>query len=87
MCVLNCLWPLIQSTASTALASILGVPLLSLDTVMWKPGWSKSSRDEFQAEVKSYMDQHRESGWIADGNYVRRGGLLLLEEATDIVCE
>lgn len=82
-----CLWPLIQSTTGAALASILGVPLLSLDTIMWKPGWGQTPPDEFQAAVKSYMDQHHESGWVADGEYMRRGGLLLNEEATDVVCE
>ena len=87
ICDSMCLWPLIQSTTGAALASILGVPLLSLDTIMWKPGWGQTPPDEFQAAVKSYMDQHHESGWVADGEYMRRGGLLLNEEATDVVCE
>ena len=82
-----CLWTLIQSTASTALASILGVPLLSLDTVMWRPGWSQIPGDEFQAEVRSYMDQHQETGWVSDGDYMWGAGLLLHEKATDVVCE
>jgi hypothetical protein len=82
-----CLWPLIQSTTGAVLAAILGVPLLSLDTVMWKPGWGETPPGEFQAAVRSYIDQHRESGWVADGDYMRRGGLLLHEEATDVVCE
>ena len=82
-----CLWSLIQSTTGAALASILGVPLLSLDTVMWKPGWGQATPDEFQAVVRSYMDRHHESGWVADGNYMRQGGLLVLEEATDVICE
>ena len=80
-------WPLIQSTTGAALASMLGVPLLSLDTVMWKPGWGQCPPDEFRAAVGSFIDEHQESGWIADGNYMRRGGLLLREEATDIVCK
>ena len=79
--------PLIQSTTGATLAAILGVPLLSLDTVMWKPGWGSTPPDEFQAVVKSYIDQHRESGWVADGDYTMEGGLLLHEEATDVVCE
>ena len=54
---------------------------------MWKPGWGQIPPDEFQAAVKSYIDQHQESGWVADGNYVRHGGLLLYEEATDVICE
>ena len=54
---------------------------------MWKPGWGETPPDEFQAEVRSFIDQHQESGWVADGNYLRRGGLLMHEAATDIVCE
>lgn len=71
-----------KSTTGAALAAILGVPLLSLDTVMWKPGWGQTPHDEFQAVVKSYIDQHQESGWVADGDYMR---LLLHEEATDVI--
>ena len=33
------------------------------------------------------MDQHHESRWVADGEYMRRGGLLLHEEVIDVVCE
>ena len=66
---------------------MLGVPLLSLDTIMWKPGFGQTPPDEFQAAVRSYMDQHQESGWVADGDYMRRGGFLLHEEATDVICE
>ena len=67
---------------------MLGVPLLSLDNIMWKPGWDMTPPDEFQATVRSYIDQHKESGWVADGDYMRRGwGSILHEEATDVICE
>ena len=85
-CLYTYLLPL-KSTTAAALATILGVPLLSLDTVMWKPGWSMTSPEEFQAKLRSYMDQHQETGWVADGDYMRRGGLIMHEEATDVVCE
>ena len=53
---------------------------------MWKPGWVQSPPDEFQVAVRSYIDQHQESGWVADGDYMNRGGLMH-EAATDVVCE
>ena len=53
---------------------------------MWKPGWVQSPPDEFQVAVKSYIDRHQESGWVADGDYMNRGGLMH-EAATDVVCE
>lgn len=74
-----------KSTTAAALATILGVPLLSLDTVLWKPGWEMTPPDEFQTTVRSYIDQHKDSGWIADGDYMRRVGHILHEEATDVV--
>jgi adenylate kinase family enzyme len=77
----------LKSTTAAALATILGVPSLSLDTVMWKPGWGMTPPDEFQAAVRSFIDQHQETGWVADGDYMRRGGVILHEEATDVVCE
>jgi len=54
---------------------------------MWKPGWGEAPRDEFQAKLRSFIDEHRERGWIADGAYMNRGGSIIHEEATDIVCQ
>ena len=54
---------------------------------MWNPGWNATLPDEFQAKLRSFTDQHQEKGWVADGNYMRRGGKILTEEATDIICQ
>ena len=54
---------------------------------MWKPGWGMTPPDEFQTTVRSYIDQHKDSGWIVDGDYMMRGGHIMHEEATDVVCE
>ena len=54
---------------------------------MWKPGRGETPRDEFQAKLRSLMDQHQEIGWVADGNYMSRGGSIMQEEATDIICQ
>jgi hypothetical protein len=53
---------------------------------MWKPGWNRTPSDEIQAAIRSYIDQHQESGWVADGDYMMRGSLLH-EDATDVVCD
>ncbi|KAF8804811.1 hypothetical protein BYT27DRAFT_7193808 [Phlegmacium glaucopus] len=74
-----------KSTTGAALAAILGVPFISLDTVMWKPGWGQTPRDEFQAKLRSFMEEHQERGWVAEGDYVNRGGSIMHDEATDII--
>ena len=65
---------------------ILGVPFIALDTLFWKPNWEKTPSDEFCAKVRSALDQS-DRGWVVDGNYTRRLGPFLQEEATDIICE
>ncbi|KAJ3515683.1 hypothetical protein NLJ89_g1602 [Agrocybe chaxingu] len=73
-----------QSTAGRALAEILGVPYISMDRIMWKPGWATTHREEFTAELVAAMEQD-ERGWVADGEYTNRGGLLAYETSTDVI--
>jgi len=73
-----------QSTLGIALARILGVPYISMDQIMWKPGWGKTTREEFTARLRILLDQD-ERGWVADGNYDGRSGLMAFEEATDVI--
>ncbi|KAF8967541.1 hypothetical protein BDZ97DRAFT_1903390 [Flammula alnicola] len=72
------------STTGAALAATLGVPFIPLDAIMWKPGWVKTSREEFSAKLRAALDED-ERGWVVDGNYDKRGGLVVLEESTDVI--
>lgn len=54
---------------------------------MWRPGWEQTPPEEFQAKLRSFIDENKERGWVADGEYMRLGGLILYEEATDVVCQ
>ncbi|KAF8179236.1 hypothetical protein BJ912DRAFT_983011 [Pholiota molesta] len=73
-----------KSTTGIALAAILGVPYISMDELFWRPGWVKSSPDEFQTSLRHALEQGAERGWVVDGNYLTSGGLA--EEATtDII--
>jgi hypothetical protein len=57
-----------------------------MDELFWRPGWVKSSPDEFQTSLRHALEQGAERGWVVDGNYLTSGGLA--EEATtDIICQ
>jgi len=57
-----------------------------MDTFMWQPGWVEASPEVFRERLRAALDQD-ERGWVADGNYDRRGGLMAFEEATDVICQ
>jgi len=75
----------VQTTTGIELAKILGVPYISLDRLFWQPGWEETPRDEFEDKIRAASDQC-ERGWVADGEYTRRGGLVAQELATDLIC-
>jgi len=75
-----------KSTTAATLAAILRVPCLSLDAVMFKPGWITTPHDEFETTLRSFDEHHRETGWVVDGDYMGQGRALVLHEAaTDII--
>jgi len=76
----------IQSTTGAALAVLLGVPYISMDRIMWQPGWVETPPEVFRKNLRAALDQD-ERGWVADGNYDRRGGLMAFEESTDVICQ
>ncbi|KAK0234911.1 hypothetical protein EDD85DRAFT_954426 [Armillaria nabsnona] len=72
------------STLATRLSLILGIPHISLDRLFWEPNWKAASEDEFRAKIRAAMEQSP-NGWIIDGDYQRRGGVIVQEEATDVI--
>jgi shikimate kinase len=64
-----------KSTFARALGQRLGLPVLELDGVFHRPGWTQAPEDEFQAEVLAWLAQHP-GGWVLDGNYQALEGLV-----------
>jgi len=56
---------------------------------MWQPNWVKTPPEEFQVHLRQSLDQAAEGhgGWVVEGNYERRGGLIAFEESTDVICK
>src|SRR5258708_7719130 len=55
-----------KSTLAPELSPILGIDVIHLDKVLWKPGCRLSEPEEEPKAVRELLDQPR---WIMDGNY------------------
>ncbi|KAI5995578.1 hypothetical protein EDD15DRAFT_2546718 [Pisolithus albus] len=73
-----------KSTLGAELASVLDVPYIPLDPLFWKPNWTPSTPEEFQAKVLRRLKED-EKGWVVDGNYGSKLGDIVTERRTDIV--
>jgi len=59
-----------KSAFACRLAEKTGLPLVHLDQLYWRPGWTEPSPDAWEALVRRRVAEPR---WIMDGNY---GGTL-----------
>lgn len=57
-----------KSTLARALKEKLGLPVIHLDQLWWKPGWVESTKEEFDSRLSMALNLDR---WIIDGNYNR----------------
>ena len=57
-----------KSTLARALKEKLGLPLIHLDQLWHRPGWTHITREEFDNQLTLALDMDR---WIIDGNYNR----------------
>ena len=55
-----------KSTFAKRLHKILGIELIHLDTLFWKPDWVETSRSEWREIVRKTIQKE---SWIIDGNY------------------
>lgn len=55
-----------KSTLSAELGERLGLPVVHLDRLFWRPGWAPMPRDEWRALQHELV---REERWVIDGNY------------------
>jgi adenylate kinase family enzyme len=56
-----------KSSLAAALSARLGVPLVHLDRLFWRPGWVQSTTDEFVAAQARALPA--DGRWVCDGNY------------------
>jgi adenylate kinase family enzyme len=55
-----------KSTLARRLGDRLGLPVIHLDVLFWRPGWTESNDAEFRARV---ADALRAPAWICDGDF------------------
>jgi adenylate kinase family enzyme len=55
-----------KSTLARQLGGKLGLPVIHLDVLFWKPGWVESDDDEFHARV---VEALAAPTWVCDGNF------------------
>ena len=55
-----------KSTLAKVLAERTRLPLIHLDRLYWRPGWTDTPREEWHATLREIVTRER---WIMDGNY------------------
>ncbi|MGH7024991.1 MAG: hypothetical protein ACREEB_15575 [Caulobacteraceae bacterium] len=56
-----------KSTLARELGARLGLPVVHMDTLFWKPGWTESDREEFVARVDAAAAAER---WVMEGGFI-----------------
>ena len=57
-----------KSTLARQLGEKLGMPVVHLDKLFWRPNWVQVSKEEFDALHRAELEKER---WIMDGNFNR----------------
>jgi adenylate kinase family enzyme len=73
-----------KTTLARAVAARLGLPYLELDALNHGPNWTEASAAELQDGVRGFMGAATD-GWVIDGNYEQKLGLLVLDAADTVV--
>jgi adenylate kinase family enzyme len=71
-----------KSTFVNRLAKAIGLPIISLDAIYWKPGWQPSDPVSFGQRIKELALGDR---WIMDGNYISQGAGDLRRDRADTI--
>ncbi|HEV3478322.1 MAG TPA: hypothetical protein VG144_02605 [Gaiellaceae bacterium] len=79
-----------KSELARRLGDLLGLPVLHLDTLFWKPGWVPTPPEEWEALQRRELAADR---WIADAQYddvlpdwVRDADTVVLVDASPLRC-
>lgn len=57
-----------KSWLSGEIAKKTGLPVVHLDSLLWRPGWTQAPREEFDALLAAELEKPE---WIIDGNFNR----------------
>jgi len=71
-----------KSTFARCLSGTMGIPMVSLDALFWKPGWKPSEAMAFGERV---TEAARQPSWIMDGNYISHGAGHLRRQLADTI--
>ncbi|WP_110065328.1 topology modulation protein [Cytobacillus oceanisediminis] len=55
-----------KSTFAREVGEALGIEVIHLDAIFWKPGWVESELEEFSAAQRGIVKKQQ---WIMEGNY------------------
>jgi len=68
-----------KSTFARRLGGALGIEVVHLDALYWKPGWVEPSKEEWAHTIERVLER---DAWIMDGNY--SGSLAPRIDACDV---
>jgi adenylate kinase family enzyme len=57
-----------KSTLARQLGEVLGIPVVHMDALFWRPGWVEAPEEEWRA---LHDEAVKGDAWIIDGNYSR----------------
>lgn len=72
-----------KSTLAAYLGGKIPAPVLHLDRVHWRPGWTENICEAELQEVGSFMDAN--ASWVIDGNYSNLMFSRRMEEADRVL--
>ena len=72
-----------KTTLAGQLAERLALPHIELDALHHGPNWNEASADDLREKVTAALDGL--DGWVVDGNYQRKIGSLVIDQADTIV--
>ncbi|MBM3933997.1 MAG: hypothetical protein FJ319_06805 [SAR202 cluster bacterium] len=61
-----------KSTLARRMGEITGLPVVDLDRLYWRPGWTPTPKPEWRETVQRLVE---EDLWIIDGNYMSTMGI------------
>lgn len=71
-----------KSTLARRLGERLGLPVIHLDALFWRPGWTEPDNEAFRDRVREAVAGE---GWVSDGNYLSRTFDLRLPRADLVI--
>jgi adenylate kinase family enzyme len=71
-----------KSTLARQLGQRLGLPVVHLALLFWRPGWKERDTADFRARV---ADAHAGTAWISEGNYITKSFDLRLPRADTFI--